>query len=100
MSTQDLINRARERFVHNESKKYLFEKYKNQLLIAHSEGLWSITPEFLSMLRNSPETIILLDNYNNPIEVNTKELLQQSEEIYNSIMSAWLHEFKNLSNKR
>lgn len=100
MSTQDLVNRARERFAHNESKKYLLEKYKNQLIVTHNQGLWSVTPEFLGMLRNSPETIILLDAYNNPIEVDTKILLKKSEEIYNSVMTDWINEFKSLSNKR
>lgn len=97
MNNNELISTIKSRLNHHESKTYLKEKYLNKLVIASQGGLWSITPEFLGFLKSSDETIILLDNYKNPIRVNTKSLLLEAEEIYKKITEAWFEEHQQLS---
>lgn len=100
MNTQTLVSNIRYRFNHLESKKYLEEKYSNQLLLAHSGGLWKITPEFLSMLKNLENGIILIDIYGAPCKVNSTILYTDALKLYNSVMSEWFDEYNNLSKFR
>jgi hypothetical protein len=46
------------------------------------------------------ETIVLLDTFNNIVEVNRTELLDKLQEIYTGTMTAWLKEWKELESKR
>lgn len=100
MDTQKLITEAKARFKHHENKIYLQEKYGNSLTIVSQGGMWTITPEFLGFLASSPETVILKDNYGNPIRVETKKLYSEAVQIYNTTMEAWLQEYNNLKNLR
>lgn len=100
MDTQSLITAAKARFHHQEAKLYLQEKYQNKLTIANQGGYWTITPEWLAYLQTCPDTIIILDNYKNPVQVNSAELFHQAKLIYESTMSQWLDEWKTLERLR
>jgi hypothetical protein len=100
MDTINLIQRTKARFDHFSSRKYLEEKYNNQLLIVSQNGTWKITPEFLSVLRNSPPETILLDSNNRPVKINTQLLLTQAQHLYDDVMTAWHLEFEELEKKR
>lgn len=101
MDTKQLLADAKARFNHNSAKHYLKDKYQSKLTIADQGGLWLISPELLSQLNSSTsETIILVDQYENPVEVDRKSLLTKANEIYVTVMEDWLHEYKELSLKR
>jgi hypothetical protein len=100
MDTQTLISNIRTRFNHLESKKYLQEKYSNQLLLPFGGGLWRITTEFLAMLKSIDSEIILVDTYNAPVKVNSSELYLEGLALYNEVMSQWLEEYSGLSKTR
>jgi hypothetical protein len=44
--------------------------------------------------------VVLPDLYNNPIKVDTKELMALSQERWNEQMNAWYVEYEELSKKR
>lgn len=101
MNNLQLLAEIRARYDHHESKLYLKEKYKNSLTFANQGGMWTVTSEFIAFLRTtSTETVILCDNYNNPIEVSVKDLLTQAQSIYDSVMTSWLQEYSTLTKKR
>lgn len=101
MSTKVLVNTARERFHHGESKLYLKEKYTSKLSIPYSGGLWEVTPQLISFLRTSSnEREILIDSYGNPVEIVRQELLDLILETHSKIMSEWLEEYRQLSKLR
>jgi hypothetical protein len=100
MDTQELVSNIKTRFNHRESKLYLEEKYKNQLIFACQGGTWQITMELLAFLRTSSNKTILIDYYNNPVEVETQELLESATATYNSVMSTWHKEYQELIKKR
>lgn len=100
MDTKTLILEARARFKHQESKLYLTEKYQSQLTFASQGGMWTITPNLISFLRSSEESIVLIDNFNTPIKVDTKSLLSECEQIYRDVTETWLKEFENLQRIR
>jgi hypothetical protein len=44
--------------------------------------------------------IVLLDLYDNPVKINTKELWNLAAERWQEQMNAWLVEYEELSKKR
>lgn len=101
MDTNKLIQEARARFKHQEAKTYLQEKYLSRLIMTSQGGMWNVTTEFLAFLRTSKnEQDVLIDSFNKPIKVNTKQLLLDTEALYSSVMSEWYNEFTELQSKR
>jgi hypothetical protein len=101
MDTKNLINEAKARFNHNSAKAYLKEKYQTRLIIAEQGGLWRANIEtinFLSIAKS--DRVILIDTFENPVEVNREELLSKLLEVYNTVMKEWHQEWSELEKKR
>jgi hypothetical protein len=70
MDTKTLISDAKARFNHNAAKSYLKEKYETRLIVAEQGGLWRANLQTINFLNNSQsETVILVDSFENPVEV-------------------------------
>ena len=101
MDTKLLISEAKARFNHNSAKAYLKEKYETRLIIAEQGGLWRANLETINFLAGAnSEFIILVDTFENPVEVNRKELLDKLRETYESVMREWYNEWVELEKKR
>lgn len=98
MDTGNLIAHARARFDHVAAKRVLKEKYQARMLFAYHGGMWRAGPELQTMLLTCPDAeAVVLDLYENPIKVDTKELYAQSQQRWQEQMTAWLveHEANN-----
>lgn len=102
MDTKTLITEARARFNHNAAKAQLKDKYDGKLIIADQGGLWKATPELISFLSTLTEDnfVILIDNFDNPVEVNREQLLEVLKNTYQKAMLEWYKEWKELESKR
>ena len=101
MDTKTLINEAKARFNHNSAKQQLKDKYQSKLIIADQGGLWEATPELIAMLTAFDDNfIILMDNFNNPVQVNREKLLTVLKDAYQKVMLDWYTEYKELETKR
>lgn len=101
MDTASLLSEIKARFNHNSAKDYLRDKYESKLVFADQNGLWKASIEMLSFLRTSTSSItVLVDTYNNPVQVDTAKLLAKAESTYNSVMTEWATEWKELESKR
>lgn len=101
MDTKTLVNEARARFNHNAAKSYLKEKYETRLIVAEQGGLWKANLETINFLNSfSTETIILIDTFHNPVEVNRVDLLSKLKETYELVMGEWLKEWTELEKQR
>ena len=101
MDTQTLIIDSKARFNHNLAKQYLKDKYQSKLTFADQNGLWVANVNLLSYLSNSDaEKLILIDEYENPVQVNRMALLKKASEIYKIIMQQWHDEWAILEKKR
>jgi hypothetical protein len=101
MDTKNLIIEAKARFNHNSAKAYLKEKYQTRLIVAEQGGLWRANVEtitFLSMAKT--DKVILIDSFENPVEVNREELLSKLLETYSTVMKEWHQEWSELEKKR
>ncbi len=93
MDTDNLVAHARARFDHAVAKRILKEKYEARMLFAYNGGMWRAGPDLQTALLTCPGTeAVLLDLYENPIKVDTKELYAQSQQRWQEQMNAWLVE--------
>jgi len=101
MDTEDLIAHARSRFNHESARRLLKEKYEARMLFAHAEGMWRAGPELLVLLATVPPgNAVILDLYENPIQVNPEELRGQAMQRWQEQMNAWLLEHDQLNKQR
>lgn len=101
MDTKLLISEAKARFNHNSAKSYLKEKYDTRLIVAEQGGLWKANLETINFLNShQSEFVILIDTFDNPVEVNRKDLLVKLVETYDSVMRDWYNEWVELEKKR
>ena len=101
MDTKTLIADARARFAHNSAKDYLKEKYNAKLLVAEQGGLWRADQQTIAFLSTFlSDEVVLIDTFDNPVKVNSRELLAKLLETYNEVMNEWYNEWKELESKR
>ena len=105
MDTKTLLAEAKARFNHNSAKAYLSEKYSSKLLVAEQGGLWTASPQLISFIIAQSDftiddTVILIDNFGNPVQVKGPALLAVLQTTYNTVMNAWYAEWKELEGKR
>lgn len=101
MDVNTLLADAKARFSHNSAKHYLKEKYSSKLILADQGGLWKADKETIGILNAlDGDKVIITDTFENPVEVNRKDLLSKLSSIYNETMNAWYSEVKDLEGKR
>jgi hypothetical protein len=102
MDTKTLIAEAKARFSHNSAKAYLKDKYDSKLIIADQGGLWRADKQTISFLSsmNEDNFVILMDTFDNPVQVNREKLLTVLKDTYNTVMLEWHKEWKELEGKR
>ena len=97
----DIVARIRSRFDHAAAKKSLKEKYEAKMVFAHAGGMWRAGPELLTTLLACPDTdAVLLDVYETPVKVQTRELHQLAQQRWQEQMNAWLIEWSELQRQR
>jgi hypothetical protein len=102
MDTEKLVAHARARFDHAAAKRMLREKYQAKFTFAHAGGMWLAGPELLSTLKFCvmDKDVVILDMYENPVKINTKELWNLAAERWQEQMNAWLVEYEELNQNR
>ena len=101
MDTDALIAHARARFDHAAARRVLQEKYQAKMIFGYRGGMWRAGPELQTTLLTCPDsTAVILDLYQNPVQVDTKELLALSQQRWQEQMTAWLIEHEQNSHKR
>lgn len=101
MDTDALIAHARARFNHEAARRVLKEKYEASMIFGHAGGLWRAGPELQTTLLTCPgSTAVILDLYQNPVQVDTKELFAMSQQRWQEQMNAWLLEHEANAAKR
>jgi len=97
MDTKTLISEAKARFNHNSAKAQLKDKYDGKFIIAEQGGLWKASPELIAFLNALDDNfVVLIDNFNNPVQVNRAQLLNVLKETYSKVMLDWYKEWKEI----
>jgi hypothetical protein len=101
MDTKTLLADAKARFSHNSAKQYLKEKYDSKLTVAEQGGLWKADRETITLLDSfESDKLVVMDTFNNPVQVDRKELLSKLKSVYEQTMNDWLKEWTELEGKR
>lgn len=102
MDTNQLIAHSRARFEHEAARRTLREKYQAKMTFAYAGGLWRAGPELHSTIFTCGRMgeIVLLDLYENPVMVDTVELMTMSQQRWQEQMTAWLVEYEQLNKNR
>lgn len=101
MNTDQIVAQARSRFEHATARRLLKEKYEAKMVFAHSGGMWRAGPELqTTLLTCSGSTAVILDLYENPVQIDTKQLLAMSQQRWQEQMNAWLVEYAALGQQR
>jgi hypothetical protein len=101
MDTKTLISEAKARFNHNSAKAQLKDKYDGKFIIAEQGGLWKASPELIAFLNALDDNfVILIDNFNNPVQVNRDQLLAVLKDTYSKVMLEWYKEWKEVETVR
>ena len=101
MDTKTLISEAKARFNHNSAKAQLKDKYDGKFIIAEQGGLWKASPELIAFLNALDDNfVILIDNFNNPVQVNRDQLLAVLKDTYSKVMLDWYKEWNEIETVR
>jgi hypothetical protein len=101
MDTEDLIAHSRARFDHATAKRVMREKYQARMIFAHNGGMFCAGPALQAMLLTCPDaTAVIEDLYQNPVQVDTKQLFALSQQRWQEQMTAWLVEYEQAQSKR
>lgn len=101
MNTENLVAHARVRFDHAAAKRVLKEKYQAKMIFAYNGGMWCAGPELQTTLLSCPDAeAVILDLYENPVKVNTRQLFTLSQQRWQEQMTAWLIEHEANAEKR
>jgi len=102
MDTDNLIAHSRARFAYEAAKRTLREKYQGKMVFAYNGGMWRAGPELQTMIFTcgSDGVAFLPDLYENPIQINTRDLMKLSQERWKEQMAAWHDEYEQLSKNR
>lgn len=100
MNTDNLIAHARARFDHAAEKQLLKEKYQAKFIFAHAGGMWQAGPELLTTLKCCTGTVVILDLYETPIQIDVEEFYEQVLQRWQEQLNAWLVEYNELNKNR
>ena len=100
MNTDQLISHSRARFEHEAARRTLREKYQAKFTFAHAGGMWQAGPELLTTLKCCTGTVVILDLYENPIQVNAEEFYELVLQRWQEQLNAWLTEYEQLNRNR
>jgi len=101
MDTDQLIKHIRARFDHAAARRVIKEKYEARMLFAHAGGMWRAGPELQTTLLTCPDSeAVILDLYENPVQINIQGLLALSQQRWQEQMNAWLVEHEQTKQNR
>jgi hypothetical protein len=102
MDTDQLIAHSRARFEHESARRTLREKYQAKLTFAYRGGMWRAGPELNCTIFTCGRMgeVVLEDLYENPVKIDTKELMALSQERFNEQMNAWHIDYEQLNQNR
>jgi hypothetical protein len=101
MDNDQMIAHGRARFEHAAARRLLQERYQAKMLFAHAGGMWQAGPELLCLLASiDTDEAVILDLYQTPVRIMTKELQSLASQRWQEQMTAWLIDYDALTKNR
>jgi hypothetical protein len=102
MNTEIIKQTSRAKYLHSLAKLAAKESHTAQMLLTAYGGTFRVTAEWIAFLsiKQLGDAIIVLDIFENPIEVDRISLLNQSITLYETVMQSWLDTVTEINKKR
>jgi hypothetical protein len=100
MNPNELLAHGRARFEHATARRTLREKYQAKMTFAHAGGMWLAGPELLTLLKCCSGSVVILDMYENPVQIMAEELYELVLQRWQEQLNAWLVEYQEINQKR
>ena len=88
----------------NNQKRVLHEKYQENLIHYHSGSKFTVTQQLVNfvshMFDSNQDSLILIDDNNIPVEVNTGTFLNDIKNVYFTATNRYYNEYKKLIKNR
>ncbi len=100
--SEALENLANSRFDFKAAKMALLERIDSQLVFPYEGGMFKATPELLCLceIYKKEPTIVLMDEYRNPILCDPVQLMEHAASCHQYAMNAYWEEFNKLQKVR
>jgi len=96
-----ISKKIKARFDHEAAKQVLREKYEAKLLFAHQGGMFRAGADLIVLLSSfDTDTVVILDEFNNPTEVDRPSLLKEAKQRHQEQLNAWSVELAEQSRQR
>ncbi len=95
MELKTLARQIRQSTDYQKNKQKLREQIKTDLVLAHGNGLFAVTPELIAFLHSwDQDQIYLEDQFGNPVLCDRIQLLTEAKQHYQRVLNRWhsLHE--------
>ena len=107
MSSEHFQKLANSKFDIKAAKLALLERVNSQLTFTYNNGLFKATPNLLAQIAGFQQalpyagtTLVMLDEYDNPIEVKLSELQKVALEANQYALNAYLNAYNKLKKVR
>lgn len=101
MNIESLVDEVRQATDFQINKKVLREKIQTDLHMAHSGGLFKVTPELIAFVKTWPiDELYIEDVYQNPIAIDRQVFLVTAQQHYQQVMNRWHNEYEQLKKIR
>jgi hypothetical protein len=102
MNTETIKQTSRAKYLHSLAKLTAKENHTAQLLLTAQGGTFRVTPELIAFLsiKQLGATTVVLDIFENPIEVDRTSLLKEAITLYNTVMRSWHDTVTEINKKR
>lgn len=98
---ESLVKEIRQATDYQINRRILREKIQTDLHMAHSNGLFKITPELLAFVKTWPvDELYLEDIYQNPVCIDRQTFLVTAQQHYQTVMNRWHQEYEELKKIR
>jgi hypothetical protein len=98
---EQLTEQIRQATDYQTNKQILREKTQTDLHFTYNGGLFKASQELIGFINAwDSETLYLEDTYENPIEVNRKDMLLLCKQRYQQVMNAWHIQHEELKRAR
>lgn len=95
MQIQQLQSLAQKAYDRDIARRNIYHQMQSRLTVHHQGGVFKIDSNLIVFLNSWTDLkLVLLDEYQSPVEVNRLELLVLAKQRYQEVMNEWLLEWQ------
>lgn len=87
---EKIVSQIKQSTDYQINRRALREKVLTELHMTYNNGMFFVTRDLIGFLSTWPDDILYIEDiYENPVEVNRVEMLDQCRQRYQAVMNSW-----------